>query len=173
MTKRLLVLALAGIMVTGAQAQRNKNVDKQLVIYKWKAKGGPSYAQIPPYGINDYIMLNKQGMRIEKERPFNDGKSSNIIRAIRPGDSEQANANAPAGAQKTAATGSQAQQAPRPGTISVEQRCESLRKDLNSLQNNKTVYEQDASGNLIPMTADEVAARTQSVQSQISQFCTN
>ena len=160
MFKKIISVAVMAGLAFGAtsalaQKTRNPNQKTQLIIYKWYDGGRVQYTKIPPRG-KSYVMLNKYGMVITQDTPFSDGVNSNIVKAVKVEDSDL----------NPAAT-------PVPGTITKEQRCEAAKKNLQIMNTRPTVYEEDASGNLIPLSKEDVASRKADAQEQINVLCNN
>ena len=153
MFKKIISVAiLAGLTAVAptAMAQKGKT---QLIIYKWYDGGKVQYTKIPPRG-KSFVMLNKYGMVITQDTPFSDGINTNIVKAVKVEESDTNPAAAPV-----------------PGTITKEQRCEAAKKNLQIMNTRPTVYEEDASGNLVPLSKEDVATRKADAQEQINVLC--
>ena len=174
--KRIILMGMVAIgCVSLAQAQ-TKTDDEKLVVYKWYQKGRAHYAKVPPHGVTNYIRLNEYGIVIT-DRPAEDEFNGSILRPMRPASAQNAPVS-PAGsasaAQSSASTPAAADQGNQPlpeGTITREARCKEAQDNLNTINNKKTVYQEDNNGNLVPLSAEEVESRRSQAQEVISSYC--
>lgn len=174
--KRIILMGMVAIgCVSLAQAQ-TKTDDDKLVVYKWYQKGRAHYAKVPPHGVTNYIRLNEYGIVIT-DRPAEDEFNGSILRPMRPASAQNAPVS-PAGsasaAQSSASTPAAADQGNQPlpeGTITREARCKEAQDNLNTINNKKTVYQEDNNGNLVPLSAEEVESRRSQAQEVISSYC--
>ena len=141
----------------------NPNAQPQQVFYKWYVGGKAHYGKYVPRGVSNYTKVNAQGMQVN-ERPNND--SVTVLRPMRP---EVPAANSDNPAVKKAANG-QPQPLPE-GTITREKRCETAQTNLKTISEKKNIFEEDASGNLIPLTTEEIEKRRQQAQNDAEHFC--
>ena len=176
--KRIILMGMVAIgCVSLAQAQ-TKTDDEKLVVYKWYQKGRAHYAKVPPHGVTNYIRLNEYGIVIT-DRPADDEFNGSILRPMRP-DSAQNAPVSPAGSASAApssaptptpAAANQGKQPLPEGTITRETRCKEAQENLNTINNKKTVYQEDNNGNLVPLSAEEVESRRSQAQETISNYC--
>lgn len=136
---------------------RNPNAQPQQIFYKWYVRGRAHYGKYVPRGVKQYVRINGQGMLVS-DRPTND--SFTVLRPIRPATTDAAPAAAAAGQQPLPA-----------GTITPERRCEIAQSNMKTINEKSQVFEEDSSGNLIPLSADEISKRRQQAQSEIDAFC--
>ena len=158
------VLAIAVSAAAFAQQGTNATLDKQFVIYKWNENGKVRYGKYPARGVTNYTMLNEYGMEIRKDRPYANGKDSNVIRPVRITDADR-------GTDNNAAVDPNAPAASVPGTITRQQRCDTARKNLTMMRTKTVVYEDDGRGNLVPLAKDAVEARKKEAEESIRTLC--
>ena len=71
-----------------------------------------------------------------------------------------------------AAAAANSQQQPLPeGTITREKRCETAQTNLKTISEKKNIFEEDSSGNLIPLSSEEIEKRRQQAQNDAEHFC--
>lgn len=161
MRKFILLASVIGMSFGGAFAKEGTHLDNQFIIYKWYEGGIAHYGKAPARGVKNYTMLNEYGMEIVKERPYANSAGTNVIRPVR---SEEP-ANLPVGAAESGTAETVE------GMITKEQRCDTARKNARLLRNEKTVYEEDESGNLVPLSEGVVKERLTQAESQVRELC--
>ena len=135
----------------------NPVLPPQKVFYKWHERGKTHYAKYAPRGISNYTKINEQGM-VVNARPV-----------ANPAAPPSKNAESPAAAAAAAAN---SQQQPLPeGTITREKRCETAQTNLKTISEKKNIFEEDSSGNLIPLSSEEIEKRRQQAQNDAEHFC--
>lgn len=171
--KRVVILAMVAMGCASLAQAQEKTGEEQFIIYKWYQKGIAHYAKVPPRGVTNYVRINEHGLVIT-ERP--DIESSGTLRPIRPVSAQGESAApitpvTPGSQPPAAAATSQTQEAPPPGTITREQRCQTAQNDLNVMNTKKSIFEEDANGNLIPLDAAAIESRKAQAQQDIASFC--
>lgn len=168
MMNKIMMVLVAGLMASAVWAQTNNGqapLQNQFVIYKWYEGKVANYAKAPPRGVKNYIMLNEYGMVITKDRPFSNGSTGNVIRAIRPEDADKVVNEA------------QKQESANPanknsdGAISRAKLCDQQRQNLETLKNRTTVYEDNGGDNLVPLTDEQKQQRIDSIQQMLDTTC--
>ena len=151
----------------------NPILPPQKFFYKWHERGKTHYAKYAPRGISNYTKINEQGM-VVNARPVND--SITVLKPMRP-EAPAANPTAPPsknaeGPAAAAAAAANSQQQPLPeGTITREKRCETAQTNLKTISEKKNIFEEDSSGNLIPLSSEEIEKRRQQAQNDAEHFC--
>lgn len=138
----------------------NPNAVPQQIFYKWHSRGTAHYGKYLPRGVTKYTKVNNQGM-VVSDRPNND--TYTVLRPMRPAtpnasDSKNRTANSPTEALPE-------------GSITKQKRCEIAQTNMKTMNEKKTIFEDDGSGNLIPLSADDINSRRQQAQNDIDHFC--
>ena len=160
----LFLLAAIAVMPVKAQQRRQSSLDDQFIIYKWRKNGIPHYAKNPPRGVEKYIMLNQYGMEVTKERPVTQKKKTKSIRPVRPQKPQAKESD-------EKATETPEKEMTKQGMITREQRCEAAQKNITLLSSQKTIYEEDAGENLVPLDKATVSKRLEQAKKAASKFC--
>ncbi len=158
---RVMLLAVSVLISTTLMAQ--DKIDDQNIIYKWYENGIAHYAETPPRGVSNYIRLNDQGMVI-KERP--DIGAFKVIKPLRPDIATKEEANSNFDEQSNNSDEKLVE-----GAISKQERCATMTKDLKILSEKETIYEEDESGNLVPLDEETIERRKQETQAMIDKVC--
>ncbi len=163
----LFLLVGIAVMPVKAQQGRQSSLDEQFIIYKWRKNGIPHYAKNLPRGVEKYIMLNQYGMEVTKKRPRIQKKKTKSIRPTRPPQAKKPEAKK----VDKKATENTAKETTKQGMITRKQRCEKAQKNIALLNSQKTIYEEDAGENLVPLDKATVSKRLKQAQKAASKFC--
>ena len=168
MLQKSIIAAVICAVSVAACAQDGviKTLEKQFVVYKWKEGGKTRYAKRPSRGVTDFTMLNEYGMEIRKDRPYSNGKDSNVIRPVRVTPEDLTGESNNAAVDPNAPSTSEV-----PGTITRQQRCDTAKKNLSMMNTKTVVYEDDGRGNLVPLSKDAVQTRKKEAEESIKSLC--
>lgn len=177
--KRIILTAMVAIGCVSLVQAQQKTGEEQFVVYKWYQNGRAHYAKVPPRGVTNYIKLNEWGIVIT-DRPAEDEFNGSILSPMRPSTGGKGAQITPAGTHDkqaanttpaTAQPATQSNEALPEGTITRETRCKEAQDNLNTINNKKTVYQEDSNGNLVPLSAEEVESRRAQAQEIVSSYC--
>lgn len=158
MRKNRLLILLSGLLISFAFAQDGKMT--QRVIYKWQGDDGLiHYTHIKPNDISDFVQLDANGRKVE-DYTEDFGEVVEIV--VRPKSTSQPEIKPTTEEEERLAENRQKEL--------KEKNCETARNNLKTLDTGE-VYEQDSQGNMIRLSAEQVASKRKNVQRDIDYFC--
>lgn len=158
MKKILHALSVSALLFTGAAFAQAKG---DMVIYKYNdGKGKASYSQVPPHNESNFDTLKTTAVGYLND--MNDAPSH-----LRPAAPTEPVVRP----KPIAVKEDKPKEEVVEGTISREQRCKDAQSDITLLKERQTIYEEDKSGNLVPLSPEQAEQRLKQAEEIVAKVC--
>lgn len=156
---------VASLLICGSALAQQKLTEK--VIYKWESDGLIYYSHIKPAEVRDFIKLDAEGRRIEDfTEDFDEIVEIAVMRPKAVTDEGDEPATPAEAAQKEV----EDQLAQQSAQEVKNKNCQTAQKNMSTLDGGE-VYERDSQGNMLRLSAEQIASKRKNVQRDVDYFC--